>query len=294
VAGLAKLDLAAAAYAALGSTEKAAQAAAASGLAGVPAGAQLESGGYWVNAGEGFRFASPRITEPAPGIQPAQGYGFGDFAFVSTGEGVVAIDAGTAAHRAAAALAAAGLDASQVSHVILTHSHFGHAGGVAALLGPGTEVIAQVGFPAELERQQADFLPFRNFTGSSARPGGGEAGRPPAITADRLVNERVTVTIGGTELVLYPVAGGETGDALMIYLPASGVLFTGDVMMPCLGAPFFAEGSPGGLLESMEFITGLRPRTLVHGHTVLTEMRTSCRTRSGSSSTPKWRGRKSA
>ena len=34
----------------------------------------------------------------------------------------------------------------------------------------------------------------------------------------------------------------------MVHLPASGVLFTGDVLMPYLGQPFAAEGSPEGLL----------------------------------------------
>jgi hypothetical protein len=58
----------------------------------------------------------------------------------------------------------------------------------------------------------------------------------------------------------------------MVHLPASGVLFIGDVMMPYLGAPFFAEGSLDGLLETLSFILELGPRLLVHGHTVLTEL----------------------
>jgi glyoxylase-like metal-dependent hydrolase (beta-lactamase superfamily II) len=36
--------------------------------------------------------------------------------------------------------------------------------------------------------------------------------------------------------------GGETPDALMVHLPASGLLFTGDALMPYLGVPFTAEG----------------------------------------------------
>ena len=265
----------ASAYAALGRQEQAAQAAAAAGLAEVPPGTRLEFGGYWVNAADGFHFTSPRIYQPSPGVQVAQGYDFGDFAFVTTGEGVVAIDAGTAPQRVTAALADAGLRADQVTHVILTHSHFDHVGGIGALLGPGTKVIAQAGFPAELDGQRGNFLPFRNFTGTAAGFGRGQAAQPAAVAVDQLISEPTTQTIGGTELVLYPASGGETGDALMIYLPASGVLFTGDVMMPYLGAPFFAEGSPEGLLESLEFITALRPSTLIHGHTVLTELFTT-------------------
>jgi hypothetical protein len=57
----------------------------------------------------------------------------------------------------------------------------------------------------------------------------------------------------------------------MVYLPASGLLFTGDVLMPYLGVPFTAEGSPEGLLETLRYIRGLAPRRLIAGHTTLTE-----------------------
>jgi hypothetical protein len=71
--------------------------------------------------------------------------------------------------------------------------------------------------------------------------------------------------------VLIPIRGGETADALMVYLPASGVLFAGDVLMPYVGVPFFAEGSPEGLLDTLRYIRELAPRQLIEGHTTLTE-----------------------
>jgi hypothetical protein len=71
--------------------------------------------------------------------------------------------------------------------------------------------------------------------------------------------------------VLIPIRGGETPDPLMVYLPASGVLFAGDVLMPYVGVPFFAEGSPEGLLEALRYIRELAPRQLIEGHTTLTE-----------------------
>ena len=263
----------ASAYAALGQDDLAARAAADSGLSPAPAGARLQFGGGWANPADGFHFSSPRIVEVAPGVRVAQGYDFADFGFVSTGSGVVAIDAGTAERRVRAALAAAGLHADDVSHVILTHAHFDHAGGIGALAGPGTQVIAQAGFPSELHRQHAHVFPFRYFTGSGAGFGGGDADAVPAeIPVDQLITGETTVAIGGTDFVLYPTTGGETSDALMVYLPASGVLFTGDVMMPYLGAPFFAEGSPDGMLDALALIAEISPRMLVHGHTTLTEL----------------------
>jgi len=266
----------ASAYAAAGKDEKAADAAKASGLSSAPPNTRLQFGAGWVSAAEGFHMAAPRITEVSTGIQVAHAYDFGDFAFVRTDSGVVAIDAGTAPHRVRAALADAGIDAGEISHVIMTHAHFDHAGGISALTSPATKVIAQAGFPAELQRQHGNVFPFRSFTGEGAGFGGINTDAvPPEITVDQLIAERTPLSIGGTEFVLYPTSGGETGDALMVYLPATGVLFTGDVMMPYLGAPFFAEGSPAGLLDTLALIAEIGSRQLVHGHLALTEVFTA-------------------
>jgi glyoxylase-like metal-dependent hydrolase (beta-lactamase superfamily II) len=255
----------AAAYAALGQDDRAAEAERKSGLGAAPADTQLMFGGFWVTAQDGFRFTSPRILRPEPGIQIAQGYDFSDLAFITTSDGVVAIDAGTTPDRVKAALGDLDLPADgAISHLILTHAHWDHTGGAGALRGPGTQVIAQAGFPAGLDRQQGDRPPFRYFAGTA-----GDV--PLAVVPDQLISQPTPLTVGGTELVLYPAPGGETSDALMVHLPASGVLFTGDVMMPYLGQPFAAEGSPEGLLEALAFIGTLRPRLLIHGHPTLTE-----------------------
>ena len=259
----------AAAHAVLGHDDQAAEAMRKSGLGAAPAGTQLMFGGFWATAADGFRFTSPRILRPEPGIQVAQGYDFGDLAFITTSDGVVAIDAGTTQDRVKAALGDLDPPADgAISHLILTHAHWDHIGGAGALRGPGTRVIAQAGFPAGLDRQQGDRPLFRYFTGAA-----GDV--PPAVVPDQLISEPTPLTAGSTELVLYPAPGGETSDALMVHLPASGVLFAGDVLMPYLGQPFAAEGSPEGLLETLTFIASLRPRLLIHGHTTLTEQFTA-------------------
>src|SRR6266542_3499114 len=231
----------AAAHAVLGNDDQAAEAMRKSGLGAAPADTQLMFGGFWVTAQDGFRFTSPRILRPEPSIQVAQGYDFCDLAFITTSAGVIAIDAGATGDRVKAALG--DLDPAAdgaISHLILTHAHWDHIGGTGALRGPGTRVIAQAGFPAGLDREQGDRPPFRYFAGAA-----GDV--PLAVVPDQLISEPTSLTIGGTELVLYPTPGGETTDALMVHLPASGVLFAGDVMMPYLGQPFAGEGSPEGL-----------------------------------------------
>ena len=195
----------------------------------------------------------------------AQGYDFGDISFLLTADGIVAIDAGTTEANARAALAAIRRVTSQpITHVILTHAHWDHIGGLAAFTGPDTRVIAQAKFADELRIVNETGIPFRYFFG-------GEGPRRYTAVPDRLVSARETLTVGGIELVLYPVRGGETEDALLIHLPGRGVLFVGDAFMPFFGAPFLPEGSPEGFFEMLGLVRSLSPRLLVHGHPPLTE-----------------------
>src|SRR5216683_722903 len=253
------------AYKVLGRREQASEALRRSGLGPAATDRPPMFTSFSVTAQDGMRVSAPRTLNPAPDVHVAQSYDFGDFAFIQTSAGVVAIDAGVSPDRVRAAMADLGLtDQAPVSHLILTHAHFDHIGGTGALRGPHTQVIASAGFPAEAERQRRWNIPFRNFTGTGASPAAD-------VKPDRLISERTSLVVGGTEFVLIPVRGGETPDALMVHLPASGLLFTGDVMMPYLGAPFRAEGSPEGLLETLRYIRELAPRQLIQGHTTLTE-----------------------
>jgi glyoxylase-like metal-dependent hydrolase (beta-lactamase superfamily II) len=220
---------------------------------------------YWVSAGDGFRFVPQQLAELAPDVHVAQGYDFSDFAFVVTAAGIVAIDAASTPEHAAAALRdLREITALPITHVILTHAHFDHVGGLEALTADGATVIAQANFPDELRRQNSGPAPFRYFL-----PGG--RSHRAAVAPDQLVSEPEKLTVGGVDFVLIPVAGGETDDGLIIHVPGRDLVFTGDLSMPYLGAPFFAEGSAPGLFEAMETVMALQPRLLIHGHAGLTE-----------------------
>src|SRR5262249_52711470 len=169
---------------------------------------------FSVSARNGFRFRPPRLVELAPGIHVAQGFDFGDIGFVSTDEGIVAIDAGTTQETARAALQALRRVTSQpISHVILTHAHWDHVGGLEALVESNPQVIAQAAFADELRIVNGTGVPFKYFFGAAG------SGRRYELRPHHLVREPETLMVGGTRFVLYPARGGETVDALLIHVP---------------------------------------------------------------------------
>src|SRR5262245_4024174 len=255
------------AYTTLGREAEAKEALARSGASRLDAGQPVFIADFSVSARDGFRFRPPRLVELAPGVHVAQGFDFGDIGFVSTDEGIVAIDAGTTEETARMALQALRrVTPRPITHIILTHAHWDHIGGLQALLESNPQIIAQAAFPDELRIVNGTAVPFRYFFGAAG------SGRRYDVRPHHLVRAPETLTIGGSRFVLYPARGGETADALLIHLPDREVLFVGDAFMPYLGAPFVAEGSAEGLFETMALIRSLQPRVLVHGHPPLTDI----------------------
>jgi glyoxylase-like metal-dependent hydrolase (beta-lactamase superfamily II) len=218
-----------------------------------------------VDANAGFRFSAKRFVKEADGVYVAEGYDFSNLSFIVTPAFVVAIDAGTTAKTAADAVAELRkVTKAPIKYVILTHGHWDHVGGLAAVREPGSIVIAQSGFEAELAKSRANHPAFHYFFGSEPNP--------LDVHADRLVTTRETLTDGDIDLDLIPAHGGETEDALYILDKKHDVLFVGDAFMPYLGAPFVAEGSADGYLAGIDEALATKAHRLVHGHSPLTRL----------------------
>jgi glyoxylase-like metal-dependent hydrolase (beta-lactamase superfamily II) len=218
-----------------------------------------------VDGASGFRFGEKRLLREAEGVYVAEGYDFANIGFVVGRTSIVAIDAGTTEPTAREALGALRkVSTLPIKYVILTHGHWDHVGGLGALREPGTLVLAQAGFPSELERSRHYHPPFKYFFGD----------KPLVLEVkpDRLLSATETLREDGIELELIPAKSGETDDALFVRDKLHGVLFVGDAFMPYLGAPFVAEGSPEGYLGAIDQVLTLAPRRIVHGHPPLSRL----------------------
>jgi glyoxylase-like metal-dependent hydrolase (beta-lactamase superfamily II) len=225
-------------------------------------------------AASGHAFVPRRISEIVPGrVYALSGFEFTEYYFVVSEDRreLIGIDAGTrpdSAKAAYEALRAYAPNLPELTTVFITHSHWDHVGGHTYFraLNPrlhfyarsnyGEEIAREVGAPGVLDKQ---FFGER-FSLDNIRS------FKPDITIDR----RTELKIGGTRIELIPVQGGETHDAMFIYLPNEGVLFVGDFIMPYLGAPFVEEGDLQGLLDAIDIVVQMNPRYLLHGHEPLT------------------------
>ena len=218
-----------------------------------------------VDPRRGFRFSERRLVREAEGVYVAEGYDFGNLAFIVGNDAIVAIDAGTTESSAREAVAALRtVSQAPIKYVILTHGHWDHVGGLAAVREPGSIVIAEANFPAELTRSRQYHPPFHDFFGTEDNP--------LDVKPDRLISAPETLRVAGLELALIPGKSGETDDALYVRDLRHDILFVGDAFMPYAGAPFVAEGSAEGYLGAVAQVLELHPRRLVHGHPPLTAL----------------------
>lgn len=224
----------------------------------------------------GHTFSPKRIAEIVPGkVYALSGYEFTEYYFVVSDDGreLIAIDAGTRSDSARAAYEALRAYAPQLPElttVLVTHAHWDHVGGHKYFrsINPRLKFYARENYREEL-------LTVLNAPGRFSEIFFGSRFNLEDVRSfkpDITIERQQEILIGGTRIEFIPVQGGETRDALFIYLPDQSVMFGGDFIMPYLGAPFVEEGSLEGLLDAIDIVVQKNPRYLLHGHEPLTRL----------------------
>ncbi len=168
--------------------------------------------------------------------------------------------------------------------IVFTQGHYDHVGGTDSLRDGETELIAQSNFlswRADNERlgtfrsRNAAFAWMRAIVAAmehaeSLGVGVTAQSEPvPTTTFD----DRLELTMGGRQVVLHSVPGGETTDSLVIWLPESRTAFTGNMFGALFGHVPNLVTMRGDryrdaltYMESLGLILDLAPDRLLTGH----------------------------
>jgi len=227
----------------------------------------------------GHAFAPRHIAEIVPGrVYVLSGFEFTEYYFVVSEDRreLIGIDAGTRPDFAKGAYEALRADAPglpALTTVFVTHAHWDHVGGHSYFdsLNPRPRFYGRSNYQEEIKRQLNGPAIFgKQFFGERFSDDDLRSYKP-----DVAIDHRTDLKIGGTRVELIPIQGGETHDAMFVYLPDQKVMFMGDFIMPYLGAPFIEEGDLQGFLYGVDVVVERNPQYLLHGHQALTRVFTS-------------------
>lgn len=176
------------------------------------------------------------------------------------------------------------VDDSPIRAVILTQGHYDHVGGLPVLVDEGTDLIAQANHQVwRDDNRRLEAFRSRNsaFAWIDAilaamehtRALGVEAAPAEVPEPTVLFDERLELTVGDRELVLLATPGGETFDSLVIWLPATRTLLSGNLTGPLFGhvpnlVTIRGDRYRDALtyIDSLEVLKELRPERLLTGH----------------------------
>ncbi len=168
--------------------------------------------------------------------------------------------------------------------IVFTQGHYDHVGGTDSLRDEGTELIAQANFSlwrADNERleafraRNAAFAWMRAILAAlehseSSGVGTAAQARPEPTSS---FDDRLELAVGGRELVLLSVPGGETTDSLVVWLPGTRTALTGNLFGPLFGHVPNLVTIRGdryrdalSYVDSLELILDLAPDRLLTGH----------------------------
>lgn len=220
-----------------------------------------------------------RAREISDGVWQATGVG--NTHLIETGEGQILFDAGlsTQAAKQYKALEKA-VGGIKLSHIIVSHSHADHSGGVKLWQRDGVEIVAHREFGEEQRyltelqtyfwnrnRTLFPFMPEEPPTNALVAYGGIEPTRTVANGSPYIFQQ------GGERFELHALPGAEGADNLLLWMPKRRILLSGDFfgpIFPQFPNIFTMRGEkirkPVEYINSLERVIAMKPAIIVPSH----------------------------
>ena len=210
--------------------------------------------------------------------------GWSNSYMLATDEGRVIINTGMGFEGPLHRRAFDAIDTSPVRAVLLTQGHFDHVGGIDVVKDAASEVVAQANFTMwrddnerlETFRSRNSAFAFMDAIiaameyARSVGVGAVPQGRPEPTL---LVQDRLSLNIGGRELELIATPGGETFDSMVVWLPETRTLLSGNLFGPLFGhvpnlVTIRGDRYRDALtyIDSLNLVAELAPEVLITGH----------------------------
>lgn len=198
---------------------------------------------------------------------------------VTSPDGDLLINTGTEFEAAAIKARFAKVSTGPLRTITFTQGHPDHVSGWELFTGQGVETIAHANHADTREywRRLHPFYVKRIMTlwGAFMDVAAQAANLPPEPVLTATFGDHHQFTLGGRQVELLSTPGGETTDALVVWLPESRTVFIGNLMGPFFGhVPnlYTLRGdkirSALAFIRSVDRVVALQPQTLINGHNV--------------------------
>jgi len=243
-----------------------------------------------VSADEPLWRSRPSAFAIAPAA-PGRGRAINDFIWVSEGnsnaylvvtsEGRVIVNTGMGYEAPVHKAYFDSIDRGPVRYILLTQGHVDHVGGVDAFREDGTETVAHANNPQQQAydarlatfRTRRAYFAWAQSIDRKSQPIGGTAPVQSRPQPTILVTDRHAFELGGLRFELFGVAGAETEDSMVVWLPQHRIAFAGNVFGALFGhfpnlVTLRGDRHRDALryVESLDLLLELEPELLLVGH----------------------------
>jgi alkyl sulfatase BDS1-like metallo-beta-lactamase superfamily hydrolase len=224
-----------------------------------------------------------QVDEVSPGIWCSAG--LSNVFMLPTSEGRVIINAGMGFEGPVHRANMDSIDSSPVRYLIVTQGHYDHVGGLDSVRDPDTQIVAQANWEQWRDdnerlvryRSSRSAFAFSTTLASGIAKIQERFGRrlpgQSTPTADIVVEDTLTLTVGDRMLELIATPGGETTDSMVVWLAEEKICLCGNVFGALFGHIPNLVTMRGDryrdaltVIDTVERIRALAPEVLLTGH----------------------------